>query len=1269
MKSISRQQWLVGVLSLSLVLATASPGAASAASTVDAQTASKLKVQSRLNSNLNIPRSGELTPGAVPFLKSSTSTNTPKNFVPESDSSNLTTVIVQLQNDPIKVFEKQSAGANLADHASKVRVEHNTFKSAAQALRGLTFKREYSKVFNGYSVELPANQVDGLLKLPGVKAVFPNLTYHAIPVESTGEVGPSADNSIPYIGAPKWWEEGYKGKGVKVAVIDTGVDYNHPSLKGAYKGGYDFVDNDKDPSETRPDPTKPPIDGKPYDTEHGTHVSGTIVGRGNPNDSQGKEGWARGVAPEADLYVYRVLGPYGNGTTENVVAGIEEAVADGNDVINLSLGSDFNNQYTADSIAVDNAVKAGVEVAVSAGNEGPGDETLGSPGGSQLAISVGASTPPGDTPIFKSAELGDLYAYLTTYSPELKDNKDGWGVAFAGLGKPADFAGVDVKGKIALISRGEISFHDKAVNAKAAGAAGVIIFNNVPGEIQATLGSEGDYVPTYTITQEDGLSLKAKAEASDYKIHIGAVHEQDLLADFSSRGPALPDYSIKPDITAPGVAITSSIPSWNGDYSSAYESLQGTSMASPHVAGAAALLIQRSKSESKENHLGPEQIKALLTNNAVEIHDRSGTPYSVQLQGAGRIDLGNALTAEAIASVKEKLPIELQGSTNSEYQTGSLSFGLQAGGATVTKEITLNNIAGTKQTYDVQVNWTAEGKNAPSLISSNQQITLQPGQKQATFTVKLTVPKGAPEGKFEGQVLLVKQGDGHTLRLPASVYVGEDLSISEINNIAFSNDIFSPNKDYLADTTDVSFNINYPIKDFDLVVNSDTEGDQGTLYNGLNHAPVHNPDNYTITDWDARVTDHGQEKSLKDGLYWLTPVIHDTNSRLDKERAPFVVDREAPKAEIDQPGLVIKDGDGTKGTISGKILGDTLLNVLPNVKYSDVIGVAVLTTDPNGTYTQADGVIDDNGHFSVDVPVYPDTDSSYEVYVYDAASNGLLTPLATLKKNQEQAKIYADPQTQEAKTNAEFQVGIKFATTAKVSSASFSLQYPKNLKLNNVKLDPSAVPNAQDAVVTQDIVDAPNGDKQLNYSVSLKSGTFTGSGQLASVSFQSADAGNYSLTLASAAVKAGAVQVPVTGLNSVQVVVKSGGTDPGTPEPGVFSLDSEDYSLLVGEQFETVALFTDQNGKVKNVSSEAVYTSKNPKVVTVDKDGTLTGVSKGVTQITATYKGHTVTVGVLVVVPYVKPSTTTDSSLDSTQPKQAETVQPGVAQPQLPLEN
>lgn len=137
-------------------------------------------------------------------------------------------------------------------------------------------------------------------------------------------------------------------KGIQVAVVDTGIDYKHPLLKDNYKGGYDAVDKDNDPYETEPDPTKPPKGTSSYDTSHGTHVSGTILD----------------IAPEADLYVYRVLGPYGSGTTADVIVYIERAVQDGADVINLSLGSSMNQSYSADSIAIDNAVKSGVDVII-----------------------------------------------------------------------------------------------------------------------------------------------------------------------------------------------------------------------------------------------------------------------------------------------------------------------------------------------------------------------------------------------------------------------------------------------------------------------------------------------------------------------------------------------------------------------------------------------------------------------------------------------------------------------------------------------------------------------------------------------------------------------------------------------------------------------------------------------------------------------------------------------------------------------------------------
>ncbi|WP_159081830.1 S8 family serine peptidase [Paenibacillus sp. CAA11] len=990
----SPRPWFSLLLGLTVALSLV-PGNPAAASGEQAQQA-KLKVDSRLSHDLPLPA------GKVPGIQAKTATgpvnSEPHNFVPESDSDAITTVIVELKNTPVDVFENQVSSIGKSVQASKVRTEHSKFKSAAEAALSVQFKREYTRAFNGYSLEIPANQVNRLLKLPGVKAVYPNLEYHALPIETSGEVTAQLDKSVPHMGSPEFWEAGYKGKGIKVGVIDTGVDYNHPSIKDAFKGGYDFVDNDKDPFETRPNPNFPPKNGKPYETSHGTHVSGTIVGRGNP-DQPGSTGWARGVAPEADLYVYRVLGPYGSGSSENVIAAIEESVADGLDVINLSLGADYNNQYTADTVALDNAVKAGVEVVVANGNDGPGDATVGSPGGSQLAISVGASTPPMDIPIFNSAEHSGLRAQLATFSPDLTPSEQGWDIVDAGLGKAADYNGVDVKGKLALVSRGEISFQEKAINATAAGATGLIIYNNEAGEIAATLNEPGDYAPTYTITQTDGQALKRDIASGQGHVTIGSLHEEDYMADFSSRGPALPDYTIKPDLSAPGVNITSTVPAWDGNYEEAYASMQGTSMASPHVAGAVALVLERSKSERKENHLTPNQIKALLTNNSVVLNDRNGQPYSAQVQGAGRIDLGNVLEATAIASVEETLPIELDHGASSDYKTGSFSFGQVAPGTSVTKTLDLDNLTGDAQAYDVHVDWQAAGEAAPSLTAESSSLSLTAGQRAASLGVTLEVPKTASDGYYEGRITLTDRQTGHQLTLPAGVYVGESYTIGAVTDLSVTPDIFSPNQDGLYDTADLSFTVNRPLKDFSLVAEDASGKIAGTIYDGLAHQPEHRPDIYQLSAWDGKVQTDKDVKPLNDGLYWLTPSIHDSEELLSDESVPFVLDREAPEAALDEPNVKVDEKNPGKGIISGQIVRDTLLEVLP-VSYSDAIGVAVLSTGGDGQSAQYDGVIDENGRFTVEVPL-TDGENNFEIYVYDAAYNGLLEPFKTITYNGE----------------------------------------------------------------------------------------------------------------------------------------------------------------------------------------------------------------------------------------------------------------------------
>ncbi|MDK8191997.1 S8 family serine peptidase [Paenibacillus sp. UMB7766-LJ446] len=314
-----------------------------------------------------------------------------------------TRVIVELSNKPVAVAQGESTLSGKSFTSSMetkavTQVEQQQ-ESFAQSLTQNKIKHEvlenYAYALNGVAIELKGNQLGQLLRIPGVVSVYPDLEITVAP--ETDEVNPYMKDTAPFIGAPEVWNLGYKGKGVKVGVIDTGIDYEHPNLQDAYKGGWDFVGNDNDPYETTHEEWK--VSGQPefndtgssYYTSHGTHVAGTIAAR-----EAGDYGIV-GVAPEADIYAYRVLGPYGSGQTSWVLGGIDRSVADGMDVINLSLGNAANDPSYITSVALNNAMLAGVTAVVASGNSGPNRYTLGSPGASAMAITVGNSTGPSQT--------------------------------------------------------------------------------------------------------------------------------------------------------------------------------------------------------------------------------------------------------------------------------------------------------------------------------------------------------------------------------------------------------------------------------------------------------------------------------------------------------------------------------------------------------------------------------------------------------------------------------------------------------------------------------------------------------------------------------------------------------------------------------------------------------------------------------------------------------------------------------------------------------
>ncbi|CAM4487921.1 S8 family serine peptidase [Paenibacillus tarimensis] len=1150
------------------------------------------------------------------------------NFVPASESSKSVTVIVELQSEPLAVHEaqlKQGKMKAASNHKTIIAKEQASFSAAAARVPGAKLKRKYTKVFNGYSITLPANQVDRLTALPGVKAVYPSRTYTVDPMS----VEPLMNDSAPHIGAGLYWDSGYDGEGIKVGVIDTGVDYNHPSLKDAYKGGYDFVDDDSDPMETLPDPNDPEAA-----TDHGTHVSGTVLGRGNPENPDGSTGWVRGVAPGADLYAYRVLGPGGSGTTEDVIAAIERSVEDGMDVINLSLGDEINDQFSADSIALNNAVLAGVVTVTSNGNAGPGDATAGTPATSELAISVGASTPPGTVPLAEgTSSLTDSISYdlrVMAYKAgsnyqELKGRD--LPLVYAGLGMAEDFEGKDLTGKIAFIKRGEIAFTEKIANAKAAGAVAAIIFNrdDLDGHAGNLLEDSPKYIPTFDMKGSDGRKLLAALEEAGEGTFtltgFGSYEDPgDEMADFSSRGPSLPEYEIKPDISAPGVSIRSSVPAFDGNYEYAYDYFQGTSMAAPHVAGAAALLLDH------DGDLTPNQIKSLMMNTAVKLQDSSKERYSHMVQGAGRLDLGSVLEANAIAMVRETTAA-VASEELTEYHTGSISYGVLKKGSEASRTVDVMDISGKGVSYDITTVWygTAPG----SLAASSGQVTVAAGAS-ASFDVNLAIEADMPDGRYEGEVILTETAGERVLRIPVAVYVKETIETpSVVSDIVLTPDAFSPNEDGSVDTTDITFKVNSKNDYVSLDAYDDaTSTWLGTVFetdDGLA------PGSYKLSDWNGEVVKNGKISALPDDLYVLVPFVNTDGGDVDPvtdELVPFVVDTGAPAATVqDELSEITEDS----AVITGQVHSDLLVDIFGD--YSG-IGAGVMY-EHNGEWLQADGTITANGAVTIPVPVY-EGDNIYEVYVYDLAGNGMKVPAkvitytAAANPNPSGAAVTVKTPESDVTAGDPFTVEVEFAKLTDLYSAQFSLTYDTALTKGTVKPSVTMATYLEQAnpgaslIFDEKLVDLGNGKHRADYILSMVGDVsgFTGSGTLAEFNFSAAAEGSYDFKLSDVRFLGSEGQDiqpgTITG-GSVTVIEK-----PAGPGPGEHIISGSIRAEAFGDEVSYDDVwYKGEDGKLQVVVEALDASGKVVKMGTVKADGTYAiSVPAGAYTIRVVVPGH-----------------------------------------------
>ncbi|HEM6084136.1 TPA: S8 family serine peptidase [Streptococcus suis] len=499
------------------------------------------------------------------------------------------------------------------------------------------------------------------------------------------EAKPQNIDSNTIITVPKVWDSGYKGEGTVVAIIDSGLDVDHDVLHisdlstAKYKSekeieaakeaagitygewfndkvvfGYNYVDVNT-------------VLKEEDKRSHGMHV--TSIATGNPTQPVAGQ-LMYGVAPEAQVMFMRVFSDLKATTGAALyVKAIEDAVNLGADSINLSLGGangsvvNMNENVTA---AIEAARRAGVSVVIAAGNDGtfgsghsnpsadyPDYGLVGAPSTARDAISVASynNTTVGSKVINiigleNNADLN--YGKSSFDNPEkspvpFEIGKE-YEYVYAGIGQTSDFDGLDLTGKLALIKRGTITFSEKIANATAAGAVGVVIFNSRPGEanVSMQLDDTAIAIPSVFIPLEFGEALAANSYkiAFNNETDIRPNPEAGLLSDFSSWGLSA-DGELKPDLAAPGGAIYAAIN--DNDYAN----MQGTSMASPHVAGAAVLVKQYLQATYPTK--SPQEIEALVKHllmSTAKAHvNKETTAYtSPRQQGAGIIDTAAAIS-------------------------------------------------------------------------------------------------------------------------------------------------------------------------------------------------------------------------------------------------------------------------------------------------------------------------------------------------------------------------------------------------------------------------------------------------------------------------------------------------------------------------------------------------------------------------------------------------------------------------------------------------
>lgn len=614
-----------------------------------------------------------------------------ETVAPLYEDDEIVTVIVQLDKEPLLSYDEDAytydQGLTVTAKGEAILQSIDWQQEAViQSVEELfptddvTVRYQYNLATNGIAMEIPYKDMEAISRLPGVECVYVAPVY---------TVDPMMDSAAEMEQVLAVWEDlGYHGEGMVIAVLDTGIDTDHPLFADAPEGARltaqdvhnlrvnmnaqkaTYISEKIPFAYNYPDGTTDVNHGGGSD--HGTHVSGICAGNVGVNDI------AYGVAPEAQIAVFKVLGSSGSGGTDDILAAVEDAVRLGVDVINMSLGSpagftSYGDMMPSYDETYANVEKAGIFLAIAAGNsyslsylnrwggksltDNPDTGMMATPA-TMLASTTVASV--NNAYIYTSAfRVGKVtYSYndsAVSGEPAFADMESGAYdyVLIDGTGAPEDFEGKDVTGKIAVISRGAIAFTEKVRNAADAGACAAIIYNNEAGSFGMVVNDRK--IPAISVTQQVGQVLIDAAENGVGTLETveGLAQCQDpngyQMSGFSSWG-VTPDLRLEPDITAVGGNVYSSKD--NG----AYATMSGTSMATPNLAGGAALVRQAvldnayafdGLSAYEKNLVA----NALMMSTAAPLVNEDGVYYSPRQQGSGLVQLKNAIQSTAYLTV------------------------------------------------------------------------------------------------------------------------------------------------------------------------------------------------------------------------------------------------------------------------------------------------------------------------------------------------------------------------------------------------------------------------------------------------------------------------------------------------------------------------------------------------------------------------------------------------------------------------------------------